>query len=186
MPIHLPPPPTPGRELLSQHGFGTTSRGRFSAAADSTPQYVTQPHRVYTIGREAILRDVLLSTAVPVAWRYLLVTQEAAVSAAELSDKGDGGLAFSEVNDGPFVQATIEALTTAEALDEVQRGDFELRLLKIPAVYVVALWLHSETDDLIIPMAPAPRGVTAGRAYSADDLLQALRPLALRSLGDER
>lgn len=186
MPIHLPLPPAPGRELLAKHGFGTVSRGRFAAAADSTPQSVTRPHRVYTIGRDALLRDELLSAARPVAWRYLLVTQDAAISAAELNVTGDGELVFSEVNEGPFVQATIETLSAAEALDEVQRGDFELRLLKIPAVYVVALWLHSDTSDLIVPMTPVPAGVSSGHVYSPTDLLEALRPLALRSPNEER
>lgn len=48
----------------------------------------------------------------------------------------------------------------------------------MPDHYATALWLHA-TDadpagDLLLPLAPAPLGITAHRAYPAGELLALL------------
>ena len=34
----------------------------------------------------------------------------------------------------------------------------QLRLLRIPALYMMALWLHAPATDLLVPLAPSPIG----------------------------
>ena len=50
------------------------------------------------------------------------------------------------------------------------------RLLSVPGRYMTALWLHpvlspAHDRDLLIPLAPAPLGVTAHVPYDAARLL---------------
>jgi hypothetical protein len=173
MTIKLPQPPPDGERILRE-------RGRLRAGTSSTGDgvFATRPHRVYAVGRDALLGDQLLEAAQPTAWRYLLVNGEAALSAAELLQSDDGSLTFAETNSGPFVQSTADVLAAAERLDDVEREDFELRLLRVPSVYLVALWLYSDTSSLVLPLSPAPGGLEVGHPYSPDEVLAALKPLA--------
>src|SRR4029450_4685921 len=54
-------------------------------------------------------------------------------------------------------------------------GDCELRLLKVPAVYLAALWLHGAKDDLLIPMGDPPGGLKPNEAYTEAAVKEALR-----------
>ncbi|MGH3927490.1 MAG: triple tyrosine motif-containing protein, partial [Pseudonocardiaceae bacterium] len=55
-------------------------------------------------------------------------------------------------------------------------GDYEVRLLRIPALYFVALWLKDEKgrDDILIPLDPAPAPFEPGRSYRPDEVLAEL------------
>ncbi|MCA1748412.1 MAG: hypothetical protein LC634_02365 [Sphingomonadales bacterium] len=56
-------------------------------------------------------------------------------------------------------------------------------MLRIPALYVVALWLHAqgEREDMIIPMAPAPQEFNSEQTvYTVDEFDEALRNVAAR------
>ena len=57
---------------------------------------------------------------------------------------------------------------------------YEVRLLRFSAIYVAALWLKSVAGaaDIIVPLAPAPSALQAGKRYTADEFLAAIRPLA--------
>ena len=56
-------------------------------------------------------------------------------------------------------------------------ADFEPRLLMAPALYVCAVWLFSETgtDDLFIPLAPAPAPYKPAPDTRAESLMQHLQ-----------
>jgi hypothetical protein len=58
--------------------------------------------------------------------------------------------------------------------------------LRLPAVYLMALWLkdRSEDDDLLVPLAPTPPGVEPGRSYDESELFALLRDQA-RSRPDD-
>ena len=124
-------------------------------------------HRVYTATLADVLAGRVLNAAQESAWRE--VTAGAAAEAA----LRNGEFVITSINEGPFVAATGDALEIARQLD----GDYELRVLSIPAVYTVALWLHA-IDDILIPLAPAPSGLTANQPYNESEFTAALRPLA--------
>jgi hypothetical protein len=90
-------------------------------------------------------------------------------------------LTFLGVSQGPFAEATVEALHAAERLPKIATADYELRLLKVPAVYLAALWLHSATDDILIPMGNPPGGLKRNRPYSEKQVIKALERVAERT-----
>lgn len=144
---------------------------------------VSVPHPVYGVE----LRDVADGRPVAGAaqlhgWRYLLFGGDQAVGAAEVSveDAGDE-VRFGHLNHGPFVDATVDGLEAAEALPEVERGAFEVRLLRIVGLNLVALWLHG-ADELFLPLPPAPPGLVPMRAYRDAELVEAVRETAARRL----
>jgi hypothetical protein len=156
---------------------------RMNALAGATPDEleVEAPHEVYTLGLDQVTSGVDLGTVVPSGWRYLLRQGDSAVAVAQTLIDGGGQPVFAQFNSGPFVESTEEALGQAEAyaggVDDVE---LEPRLLHVPALHAMALWLHGGDgrSDVVIPLDPAPPGVEAGRRYSVADYLSALRQVA--------
>jgi hypothetical protein len=119
-----------------------------------------------------------LGKAQPSGWRFLLEVDDDVVAAVETARAGDEHV-LSHVNHGPFVRGTVDALGAAER-EVGDRSGVELRLLHVPALYLVALWLHDagEAGDTLIPVAPAPAGFEANRPYPPDELLRTARERA--------
>ncbi|MEV4557745.1 hypothetical protein AB0K51_12185 [Kitasatospora sp. NPDC049285] len=107
-------------------------------------------------------------------------------AAAEVVQTADGPL-FSHFTAGPYLDSAVRALRQAWQLTQGAPSPYEPRLLSLPDHYATALWLHSghPGEDLLIPLAPAPLGVTAHQVLPAAELLARLehspaaRPTAL-------
>jgi hypothetical protein len=120
-----------------------------------------------------------LEDAKPAGWRFLVADRDRVVASAELAD--DSGNAPS-INSGPYVSATATAIDDLERLPEIADGDFELRILKVPGLYVVAAWLVGGRR-VVVPLAPAPSFLEAGRSYSEEEFMKALAEPARKVLG---
>jgi hypothetical protein len=83
----------------------------------------------------------------------------------------------SQFTEGPFVDATDKAVKIVRKLPKLKAAGFELRLLRIPAVYQMALWLHSTNEDLMVPLEPSSIG-KEGKAMPADEFFGDLAELA--------
>jgi hypothetical protein len=139
------------------------------------------PHEVYTLGLDQVTSGVDLEKVVPSGWRYMLRHEGAAVAVAQTMIDAGGRPAFAQFNSGPFVASTQEALGRAEEYaGGAGDADIEPRLLHVPALHALALWLHSGdgTSDVVLPMAPTPPGIDATQRYSVTDYLSALRQAA--------
>jgi hypothetical protein len=100
------------------------------------------------------------------------------------------GWAFAGFRAGPYVLAAQRALRQAESMP----GTHQPRLLSVPQLYMLTLWLHQPADadaaagspdsgDLLIPLAPAPPGIAPHTAHRVDVLLPVLnRRLTTTSL----
>jgi hypothetical protein len=143
---------------------------------------VSPPHRVFSATLQDVMGGRVLTNALETSWRYFLVHGDSEpFAAAEVT--GDD---LSHVNEGPFVQGSANAMIAAEQLDATRQRDYELRLLRIPALYTVAIWLTSPDDDVLIPAEPAPEPLVANQSYDEAHFTDALRPLAeLRLQSDD-
>ncbi|WP_405016348.1 hypothetical protein OHV05_03895 [Kitasatospora sp. NBC_00070] len=124
-----------------------------------------------------------LATARRTGWRFLIRSGHETAAAAEVVESPDGHT-FSHFTAGPYLDSTLRALRQAGQLAIASRARHQPRLLSMPGHYATALWLHhpepGPSVDLLIPLAPAPLGITAHRVYPAAELLALLaRPLAL-------
>ncbi len=185
MPLRTPAPPASADQA---------ARGAFQAAADARafrlpalrnatgPLQLAQPHQVFTLGLDDLAAGRGLAAARPTGWRYLVQDGGNAVAAAETVAAGPGdGHVFSAFNEGRFVASTAEAIQAAGESPETSQDDFEVRLLHVPALHVMALWLHGQdaaAGDLLMPLEPSPVQTPAGRPAPAAVLL---RELAARS-----
>ncbi len=113
-------------------------------------------------------------------WRFLIRCGDRAVAAAETMLTPDGW-AFSHFFEGPYIASTERALRQAENM----KGAYQPRLLSVPGLYMLTLWLHGDltadgagghpaATDLLVPLAPAPPGIAAHRPHRAAELLPML------------
>lgn len=91
------------------------------------------------------------------------------------------GWAFSHFGEGPYVSAIERALHQAESVPAA----YQPRLLSVPELYMLTLWLHEDitadgaegcpgAKDLLVPLAPAPPGIAAHRPHRVAELLSRL------------
>ncbi len=180
MTLLTPAPPNQAAAAVQSTFTTLNERSGFRSPAMRNavgPLQLHEPHQVFTLGLVDLLANRGLTAAKPTGWRYLVHESGKPVAAAESVVGADGDTHFfSAFNEGRFVASTASAIATARALPTVQKSDFELRLLHVPALYVMAIWLHEPqgVGDLLIPLAPSPVAAPTGQAIPAAQLLQEL------------
>jgi hypothetical protein len=138
------------------------------AKAEPAQITLTSPHAIYYLGLDSIVSNQPLSAAQFTGWRFIVQTKSSEPAAAEMqSDLQSTTATFASVNSGPFVAGTIAALQSLSADKAFAKGDWEARMLRIPALHIMAIWAHQKKtgEDLIRVSDPAPPFLTTQRSY---------------------
>jgi hypothetical protein len=186
MPINTPEPPGDAIEAVRQTMARRRPRARLprpGLEAPAAPTSVSAPQRVFTAGLEALTGEgAIEEIAQATGWRFLVEEGREPVAAAEVQDQTRAAVP-AQLTEGPFVRSTAEGLEAAEALEPVRVADFELRLLRVPALNLLALWLHTAgPDDLFVPLEPAPPPFEARRSYPEPEFAELAADIARRAL----
>ncbi|MET8453779.1 hypothetical protein [Streptomyces sp. NPDC005209] len=180
MPLQVPPAPAPAlRSVLTALGSPTAVReartpSLRAAQGPATPELPLPVHVLDRITAKGVSATRLTG------WRFLIRCGDRAVAAAETMLTPDGW-AFSHFFEGPYVSSTERALRQAEAMPQA----YQPRLLSVPGLYMLTLWLHGDcaadgseghpaATDLLVPLAPAPPGIAAHRPLRVAELLPVL------------
>lgn len=183
MPIHFVGAPTNGTQLVVE-GLTRLSARKSPLSGrglDFSALQLTEPHAVYDLRADVVAAGGGLESASTTGVRYLVYGGGAPVAAAEVHVDAQGNAALlANLNYGPYVEATAQALTQVAKLQAVTAGSYEARVLRFSAIALMALWLKSESGgpDIVYPLAPAPPGLQAEQPYAVDAFLAAIRPLA--------
>jgi hypothetical protein len=181
MPLHLPdtPPGVPDRVRSKLRAFADDSKFSTKALRGARKDQldISTPHQVFTMGLDDITSGAGLDRAQPVGWRYLVEEGGQLIASAETTLAPDGTHEVSQFTEGPFVAETDKAVKAVRKLPQLEAAGFELRLLRIPALYVMALWPVAPATDLLVPLAPSPIGKD-GKAMPAAEFLADLSELA--------
>ncbi|MEV6399828.1 hypothetical protein AB0M39_34435 [Streptomyces sp. NPDC051907] len=178
MPLHVPPAPAPAlRSVLAALCSPTAVRENRTPALRSVqgPTCPELPLPVHVLD-QIVPTDGRPATRLT-GWRFLIRAGERAVAAAETTLTPDGWT-FSHFFEGPYLASTERALRQAESL----RTPFQPRLLSVPELYMLTLWLHGDIEadasagalqpsDVLVPLAPAPPGIAAHRPHRVAELL---------------
>jgi hypothetical protein len=145
---------------------------------------VSDPHRQYVVSLQDLAAGQLLSAATFSSWHYTLTQGTNLVGMAALRhDEKTGELKLAGMYDpGPPLDAEREALRRAEKLSQVQKQDYEFRLLDIEPFYFHAVWLHGKSDDIILPLPETFGKMKAYEPYSESQTVKLLRPGARKAL----
>lgn len=181
MPLHVPQAPAPAlRSVLAALASPTAVReARTPALLINTDQPLTaeRPLPVHVLDR--LTAEGASSTRLA-GWRFLIRRGDRVVAAAESKPTADGWV-FSHFVHGPYITSTEQALRQAESVPQA----YQPRLLSVPGLYMLTLWLHEDTSadgatghpaatDLLVPLAPAPPGIAAHRPHRFAELLPVL------------
>ncbi|MEN8655208.1 hypothetical protein ABCR94_32650 [Streptomyces sp. 21So2-11] len=181
MPLLVPPAPAPAlRSVLAALGSPTAVREARTPALRSaqgplSPELALPLHvldRMVPTGRPPRTRLT--------GWRFLIRSGDRTVAAADTMLTPDGW-AFSHFCEGPYIASSERALRQAEAMN----GRYQPRLLSVPELYMLNLWLHGEPEadasddmplptDVLVPLAPAPPGIASHHPHRVADLLTVL------------
>ncbi|KOU59877.1 hypothetical protein ADK57_31855 [Streptomyces sp. MMG1533] len=180
MPLHVPPAPAPAlRSVLTALGSPTAVReartpSLLHTQGPATPELPLPVHVLDGVDASGVPATRLSG------WRFLIRCGDRAVAAAETMLTPDGW-AFSRFFEGPYIASTERALRQAETMTQ----PYQPRLLSVPRLYMLTLWLHGDcaadgatgdpaAADLLVPLAPAPPGIAAHRPHQVADLLPVL------------
>ncbi|MET9773064.1 hypothetical protein ABZ023_02215 [Streptomyces sp. NPDC006367] len=180
MPLHALPAPAPAlRSVLTALSSPTAVReartpSLLGAQGPLAPELPLPLHVLDGVSAEGVTATRLTG------WRFLVHCGDRAVAAAETMLTPDGW-AFSRFFEGPYIASTERALRQAEALSQ----SYQPRLLSVPGLYMLTLWLHGDcaadaaaghpgATDLLVPLAPAPPGIAAHRPHRVAELLPVL------------
>jgi hypothetical protein len=183
MSLFLPKRPAVTEKVVADALKRAHATGRFSfsgipgAGATVIP---TAPHQVFALGLSSLAEHRGAGAAGLVGWRVLVFLGKRPVAIVEFKGKTSEGTDLNAVHQGHSVQATATAILAAERLAQVQTADYEVRLIGVHALRLLALWLHGEKDELFVPLAPAPRGFKAYDLYTEERFLAEARALAAR------
>jgi hypothetical protein len=123
------------------------------------------PHVIYHLGLDDLAAGKGLEAAVPVSWGHIVgpLVVEVKYDTQEVS----------QINQGPYGVGIANSIARAGG----QAGDYEVSVLRIPGIYVIALWLKGNSD-VIVPVPPVPQQVEAERFYPAPEFTAIARRLA--------
>lgn len=142
MPLHVHPAPAPAlRSVLAALVSPTAVREARTPALRSaqgplSPELPLPVHVLERIGPNGLAPATRLA-----GWRFLIRGSEQAVAGADTMLTPDGW-AFSHFFEGPYIASTELALRQAETVTP----PYQPRLLSIPELYMLALWLHGDIE----------------------------------------
>jgi len=192
MPIDLPKPPRNVARAAERRAAEWAGRGGFARLVWAPRESLgarretslAAPHQIYTANLDVLVDPGSVEkAAAPTAWSFLIEERDRPVAATEVNISMPAETP-AQLAEGPFVEAVAEELQTIESLLPLREAHFELRQLRVPALQLAALWLHSgERDDVFVPLKPAPPPLEAHVPYPEARFVAVVSKLA-RSMID--
>jgi hypothetical protein len=160
-------------QMTSKRAFGTP---RLHNAITKKAEVPLLEHAlpVYQLGLYDIAKNQDIKAAIQTGWRYPLKLNNEIIAHAETIIDPSGKNLFSSINEGPVVEGTTKAIKTVEKQNEIMNGNFEVRLLFIPALNIAALWLVDKEGkaDFALPIIePVPESLTLNKRTPLKDFL---------------
>jgi hypothetical protein len=146
-------------------------------AGESLP---AQP--IFTVDLTELLRagDAEQTITRSPTWRYSRFDAGGNAEVLELGGRAEQGPVAT--GDDRFSSSIREALAVADQDPRVQAHDYEARLFRVPALTLLALWLHAANQvDLFVPVGRMVAGLEQ-RVYEDGDFMNALREAGQRTL----
>lgn len=157
-----------------------------------------QGYPLYNLGADTVLERRPLAVAVLTGWQFPLREGDGSIIALEelASDRETGQLELYGVHAvSPLTSPLTDLGAYAASIDMPDaETDWTLRILRIPGLYVRALWFHDEQDAITHPgdadrlsvITPRPRSRRGRRALTWQELLDRLNRVARRRLAEIR
>jgi len=149
--------------------------------APAGPDAITAPVHVLGLDQIAAKKDI---KAAPVRlWSHLLHA-EGADAPTTVADIDAQTQAFAAMTEGEEITQLGKRIRSTEATHRTSGQDYDLALIRVPALSLTALWLKGRggAPDQVIPNDSPQSPLTAGKTYSLDEFNAALAPVAQQIL----
>jgi hypothetical protein len=158
-----------------------------------TLERATQALEVFTLGIPDVLPSgVGMKAAKASGWRIGVSNRGAAIAADIYTMAGGGKVPLREgtprlacIRRGPQVEIMLRAITTLTLLPmagQLPSSPFNVSLLTMLGLYTDALWLRPKisgsTPSLIVPFHTLVDNIRLNHAYTEQELIALLRPIA--------
>lgn len=142
------------------------------------------PHEMFFSGLTDISAGKVIESCSSTGWRYIVQLDDETYHSVEVNSLDGDNHEFAEINMGPFPKATQDMLALLEKDSSLAEDVYTVSALRIPALYVFALWLKEENskNDLFIPLDPTIPDLEAGKKYTPTEFFSILKPLAEQRL----
>ncbi len=183
MPLLTESPPKGADKVLKAAVSELVGHGALAVGTRSRPT-LSMPVPVYNLGADDIAAGKGLSAARPTGWLVTLSTDGEIRGTIELVPSKPArtdvtrseAVRFGGFSEGPLHRDLSAAITAAAKASG--RSKVQLAVLRVPALYLLALWLRDDTGDRLVPIPPSPSPLKPGEAYPANRALDALKRAA--------
>ena len=175
--IHHRPPAAMQHALLA--GLPDFTNSSDPAAGDLFK--ANQGQEVYVLSLKDIKSGAGLRAKQDAGWRFVSAATPGGVgAAAHVSNDAHGTPVMRGISHGPEIAAAVRAAREVESLPEVAAQQFDMWVLRIPAVLVEAYWLKSSSGnkELIVPYHAGTTKLQLMKAYSVKEFLKIVGVLA--------
>ncbi len=187
--IIYPKEPDGGRQMVIQFASYFVGKNLPPFKGISTTNDLTFAPPLLEYGAADLAKGQLLAGATSgrdgwQMWNYIFMhgTNAVGVAYLEADEKTGKPLKCNSLGDSVFCEEIEKALPEAEQLPQVQKLDYEARLLDDPLVAFSAVWLHGQSNDIIIPLPPTYNRMNAYQPYSESQIIKILAPEARRDI----
>ncbi|MCC6460038.1 MAG: hypothetical protein IT260_06190 [Saprospiraceae bacterium] len=173
----------PKESVALSHDWAAKRAGRKRAAKSRSEEDegALLSHAVYHASAADLASAQGLKNARQVAWRHFHYHPKEGYVAHEIRI-GDqpGEHHFSAVHAGQMVEQMRALGPTIESLQELEKDNYEVALLRLSALKTVAIWLRGSQrkNDYLIPLKPCFHGLVAGQLYTSKDFLAIVKKVA--------
>lgn len=146
----------------------------------AVPRPITAP--VHVLGLDQIAARADLHAAPVKLWAHMLHEDDGAPTT--LADTDAVTQKFAAITEGTPVKALGAQIRKVEAETRTSTTDYDLTLLRVPALYLDAVWLKGRNGapDVVIPNESPMSPLTPGQHYTVEQFTAALKPVADRLL----
>jgi len=156
MTIARPEEPVGGNVMVEKYVSELLAREH--ALVGGGPEEVTfatsVPLPVYTVNFSDLKERDFLSKTFQIGWRYLIESGGEDL-VADIDVNKDGKSQFGALTRGEYVDRLAQVTSLAEKLFGASKEKFLARILEIPPLYLVAVWMHRDektlTEDRFLP-----------------------------------
>jgi hypothetical protein len=124
------------------------------------------PHQSYVLELKSVANEDGVGAAHPTGWRFLVRRGPEFIGVGETSEAMSGEASrFSKLEPAPEARSVARALRLVETAATDLRDDFEVRYLRIPALYTTTIWLHGSSTDFVMPIDAKKPDLTDAKQF---------------------